>query len=68
MSVTRLVRRTASTAESAVLLLLPHGGQRLARGNAWEAMALDADRARSRSEAMAALAAVTDQRRVAASG
>ena len=68
MSVTRIVRRTASTGHSAVLLLLPHGGQRLSRGNAWEAMVADTDRARARREADAALELARTRRPVAASG
>ncbi|MCU1591753.1 MAG: hypothetical protein JWP11_3009 [Frankiales bacterium] len=55
MSVTRLVHRTASTSQSALLLLLPHGGQNLARRNAWASMSADAGRARARREADAAM-------------
>lgn len=55
MSVTRIVRRTASTTQTAVLLLLPHGGQRVARSNAWASMSADAVRARGRQEAAAAM-------------
>ena len=38
------------------LLLLPHGGQRTARQNAWRAMAADAAVARVRREAASAMA------------
>jgi hypothetical protein len=55
MSVTRLVHRATSTSQSTVLFLLPHGGQNLARRNAWASMSVDATRARARREANAAL-------------
>jgi hypothetical protein len=45
-------RRLQETA----LLLLPHGGQRAARQNAWRAMVADAAVARARREAVAAVA------------
>jgi len=56
MSVTRLIHRTASSSQAALLIVLPHGGQNLARRNAWASMSVDADRARARNEAAAALA------------
>jgi hypothetical protein len=59
MSVFRLVHRTTSTSRSALLFLLPHGGQNLARRNAWASMAVDAGRARARNEAAAALTRAT---------
>ena len=40
---------------SLVDVLAPHGGQRVARRNAWAAMSQDAVRARARREADAAL-------------
>ncbi|MBK5305334.1 MAG: hypothetical protein JJD92_01455 [Frankiaceae bacterium] len=55
MSVTHLVHRATATTQSAFLLALPHGGQNLARRNAWASMAVDAGRARARREAAAAL-------------
>jgi hypothetical protein len=55
MSVTRLMHRATSTSQSTLLLLLPHGGQNLARRNAWASMSVDATRARARREAAAAL-------------
>ena len=55
MSVTRIVHRAASSGQSTFLLLLPHGGQNLARRNAWASMSVDAHRARARREAAAAL-------------
>jgi hypothetical protein len=39
-----------------VLTLAPHGGQRVARRNAWAAMSTDSARARARREADAAMA------------
>ena len=57
MSVTRLVHRTTSSSQAALLFLLPHGGQNLARRNAWASMSVDAARARARREAAAALTA-----------
>lgn len=55
MTVTGLLHRATSTSQSALLLLLPHGGQNLARRNAWASMSVDASRARARREAAAAL-------------
>lgn len=55
MPLTRLLHRATSTGQSALLLLLPHGGQNLARRNAWASMSVDAGRARARREAAAAL-------------
>ena len=73
MSVFRLVHRTSSTSQSALLFLLPHGGQNLARRNAWASMAVDAGRARARHEADAALSHAaasygTDAQPIAANG
>ena len=48
-------RRLQETA----LLLMPHGGQRAARQNAWRAMVADAAVARARREAVAAVAEAT---------
>jgi hypothetical protein len=56
MSVTRFARRTASTSQAAFLLVLPNGGQNLARRNAWGSMSVDATRARARREAALAFA------------
>jgi hypothetical protein len=47
--------RTASNAQSLVLAVLPHGGQRSARRNAWASMSQDAVRARARREADTAM-------------
>jgi hypothetical protein len=41
------------------LVVLPHGGQRSARRNAWSAMAADASLARGRREAELAVAAAS---------
>ena len=55
MSVPQLIHRATSTGQSTLLFLLPHGGQNLARRNAWASMSVDAGRARARREAAAAL-------------
>lgn len=68
MSVTRLVQRSTSTAQSAVLVLLPHGGQNLARRNAWVALSAGVARARSRDEADAAMSRAVTRHRIAATG
>ena len=49
--------RTAGQLQSLALTVLPHGGQRSARRNAWAAMSSDAVLARSRREAEHAVAA-----------
>jgi hypothetical protein len=48
--------RIATTAESVALTLLPHGGQRSARKNAWASMSQDSARARGRRDADDAMA------------
>ncbi len=48
--------RTALNVQSLVLAVVPHGGQRSARRNAWASMSSDAARARSRREADRAMA------------
>jgi hypothetical protein len=48
--------RIAVNAESVALMLLPHGGQRSARKNAWASMSEGSARARGRREADAAMA------------
>ncbi|MDT7573471.1 MAG: hypothetical protein QOE05_3645 [Actinomycetota bacterium] len=55
MSVPRFIHRATSTTQSTLLFVLPHGGQNLARRNAWASMSVDATRARARREAAAAL-------------
>ena len=45
-----------ANAQAAFLSLLPHGGQRTARRNAWSAMVDNSSESRTRSEADAALA------------
>lgn len=47
--------RSATGLQGLALALLPHGGQRLARRNAWAAMSSDAALARGRREAEQAL-------------
>ena len=49
--------RTTSQLQGFALTVLPHGGQRSARRNAWAAMSSDAVLARSRREAEVAVAA-----------
>ena len=49
------LRRNLATLESLFLTVLPHGGQRSARRNAWASMSSDAALARSRREADAAM-------------
>jgi hypothetical protein len=61
------VRPVTRTVQSLTLLALPHGGQRVARRNAWSSMSADATWARSRREAELALQrAVTTQNQPAA--
>lgn len=64
MTLTRLLHRTASHSQSALLFLLPHGGQNLARRNAWASVAVDATRARARREAAAAVAGAAFRRQL----
>jgi hypothetical protein len=47
--------RVTAQLESLVLAVLPHGGQRSARRNAWASMSQDAVTARGRREADAAM-------------
>ena len=49
--------RSATRLQDLTLTVLPHGGQRSARRNAWSAMSSDAVLARSRREAELAVAA-----------
>ena len=56
-SFTALTRSTGQL-QTLALSLLPHGGQRSARRNAWAAMSADAVQARARREAEAAIAMV----------
>ena len=49
------VRRTTSQLQALALAVVPHGGQRTARQNAWASMSQGAVRARGRREAEAAL-------------
>ena len=48
--------RTARSLESALMTLLPHGGQGAARRNAWAAMSADAVQVRARRDADLAMA------------
>ena len=47
----------ASRVQALVMLALPHGGQAVARRNAWAGMSADAARSRERRQAESALAA-----------
>jgi hypothetical protein len=47
--------RTATTVQSIVVAVLPHGGQRSARRNAWASMSEDNLRARARRDADSAM-------------
>jgi hypothetical protein len=66
MSVARLVHRSTSTGQAALLFLLPQGGQHVARRNAWASMATDVARATARSEAAAALTLAVARRQATA--
>lgn len=57
-----------SLAQDLVLALLPEGGQRTARRNAWSGMAADVARSRATQEAEAALAAAALRRTAARTG
>jgi len=50
-----LVRPVTRTVQSLALLALPHGGQRVARSNAWAATSAETAWARSRREAELAM-------------
>lgn len=49
------VRQSFRTARDLTMTLLPHGGQRTSRHNAWASVSADLDRSRSRREAQAAI-------------
>ena len=49
------VRRTAAVSQQLLMAALPHGGQRVARRNAWASMAADAALTRARREAAEAM-------------
>jgi len=49
------IARTATNVQSLVVAVLPHGGQRSARRNAWASMSADHVRAKARHEADAAM-------------
>jgi hypothetical protein len=49
------LKRNLATLESIVLTVMPHGGQRSARRNAWASMSSDAAWARGRRDAEAAM-------------
>jgi hypothetical protein len=68
MSLTRLLSRGIVRGQSTLLIVFPHGGQNLARRNAWASMSVDAARARARREAAVAVARAARQHRVAATG
>lgn len=62
-----LLTRTALNVQSLVLAVIPHGGQRSARRNAWASMSTDAARARSRRDADRAMDRAVDRAVVRAS-
>jgi hypothetical protein len=64
----RLARRLLTVSQSALLLVLPHGGQRAARTNALRAVRKDALAATVRREVAASLAAVEQRAYAAISG
>jgi hypothetical protein len=53
--------RTAGQLQGLALTVLPHGGQRSARRNAWSAMSADAAFARNRREAEHAMTAAVQR-------
>lgn len=55
------LKRNLATLESLALAVLPHGGQRSARRNAWASMSADVAWARHRREAEAAMGAAVDR-------
>ena len=55
LSVQTTVTASAALARSVVLAVMPDGGQRVARRNAWAGMSRDAVRARDRRDADAAV-------------
>ena len=57
MPLTTPLPRTASRLQALLLLAVPHGGQAVARRNAWAGMSADAARGRERRQAEHALAA-----------
>ena len=57
MPLTAPLSRTSSCLQALLLLAVPHGGQAIARRNAWAGMSADAARGRDRRQAEAALAA-----------
>jgi hypothetical protein len=57
----RALTRNATNLQSFVLTVLPHGGQRSARRNAWASMSQDAVRARAQRDADAAMELALDR-------
>jgi hypothetical protein len=55
--------RTATQVQTLAMTLVPHGGQGVARRNAWAAMSADAGVARSRREADLAMAHAQERSR-----
>ena len=60
------VRPVTRTLQSLALLAVPHGGQKLARRNAWGSMSSDSARARARVEAFVAMSRALAPERTAA--
>ena len=61
-------RRVVTLAQTYTALVLPHGGQAVARRNAWSSMVDDAQRTRDRREAEAALQVAGHRAALAATG
>ena len=56
LPMTHLLVRARTVSGAALLLAVPHGGQRVARRNAWDGLTEGAGRSRARQEAQAAVA------------
>ena len=67
MNLLAVTRQTLGVVVAVSLTVLPHGGQRGARRNAWTAMVADTAQARTRGEAQFAVdrAAASAARRIA---
>ena len=61
-----MIPHLSRTAQTLLMTVAPHGGQRLARRNAWASMSQDAVVARARREAEAAMDRAAAGRRVVA--
>lgn len=67
MSVPGPIRSAARTAQGLALMAVPHGGQQIARRNAWASMSENSVRSRARREADVAMSrAIAARKRTAA--